>query len=180
MTNDIRALCIARQCTEPAYRRWLCKNHYRQSLRDGEPLPPTMAKRKSTLGYFRLHENLGKAADYKCVVCGAQARDWAYDKKGETLQGTNGLDYAMDPKHYSPMCRSCHIAYDRKPECPKGHTLPPNKGYCRECNLEYSRETRRLNKQAAAIVGLGFKAYIAQYTASRTVAQEIIGPPPGK
>lgn len=57
--------------------------------------------------YSTLHEWIrkkrGKASNYKCEDCGKQARDWA------NIYHT----YSRNLEEYVPLCRKCHIDYDK-------------------------------------------------------------------
>lgn len=64
--------------------------------------------------HWRVRESRGPAKLLKCVHCaengtGKQASDWA------CLHGRDG----EDPVDYVPLCRRCHIAYDKS-----GHRVP--------------------------------------------------------
>jgi DNA-directed RNA polymerase subunit RPC12/RpoP len=50
-----------------------------------------------------IRKKKGKAGNYKCVHCGKQARDWA------------NIDhvYSRDLDDYIPLCRKCHIKFDK-------------------------------------------------------------------
>jgi hypothetical protein len=57
--------------------------------------------------HSRVARERGKAKLYPCYdECGRQANDWA------TIHGRNGL--SIDD--YIPLCRSCHVRYDRSYE----------------------------------------------------------------
>lgn len=51
-----------------------------------------------------IRDKKGKAGNYKCVHCDKQARDWA------------NIDhiYSRDLDDYIPLCRKCHIKFDKK------------------------------------------------------------------
>ena len=51
----------------------------------------------------RVRYERGRADEYDCVRCGGSARDWAH---------VHGAD-PVDIYGYQPMCRRCHIEYDR-------------------------------------------------------------------
>lgn len=52
----------------------------------------------------RLHKVRGKASAHPCVRCNRQARDWAQ------IHSEDGTDPWAD---YVPLCRACHLRYDR-------------------------------------------------------------------
>lgn len=67
----------------------------------------------------RLRRTRGKASDHKCVSCGSQAHEWAYQNTGDTqyAKSSDGvhwdsLPYSEDLDDYAPMCRSCHRKMD--------------------------------------------------------------------
>lgn len=61
-----------------------------------------------------LHQNLrrhkGSASAHRCIGCGGQGYDWAFQHTGP----------ADNPENYAPMCRSCH----RKLDYSKGTPIP--------------------------------------------------------
>lgn len=72
----------------------------------------------------------GRASDLTCVECGSPAYDWAYDGRDpEERRGSNGagrpeLAYSMNPDHYEPKCRPCHLRGDLAVEvCARGHVM---------------------------------------------------------
>jgi hypothetical protein len=81
---------------------------------------------KSTVGYRAAHariaSSLGKATDHACVRCSQPAAEWAYahDDPDEitALHRVWGkartVRYSVNPSHYQPMCRSCHIRFDHE------------------------------------------------------------------
>lgn len=60
--------------------------------------------------YFRNHGRVyaarGKASARDCARCDMPAKDWAQ------VHDTDGTEVT----HYIPLCRSCHLRYDRTPE----------------------------------------------------------------
>lgn len=64
-----------------------------------------------TYDYFYLHELVrktrGRACEHLCIACGEQAAHWA------SVHGKDGTDIWED---YTPMCISCHHAYDETSE----------------------------------------------------------------
>lgn len=103
----------------------------------------------------RVYAAKGRAADYLCVDCGATAHDWAYDGADpEELYGANGsgrpvLAYSMDPDHYAPKCRPCHLQADRAVEiCAQGHEMAlagkrTHARGCAQCDRERRAEYAR-------------------------------------
>ena len=68
----------------------------------------------SKVHHQRLRRNIGRASLFPCIVCGEQARDWAYQYTDqEPLRDpVSGEIYSLDPQHYRPMCRRCHKIFD--------------------------------------------------------------------
>ena len=78
------------------------------------------------VGYKRAHarvkEQKGTASSKKCVKCGAQAAEWAYDGDShgynEVLPTNHkSLPYSTSASHYKAMCLSCHRGTDREVGC---------------------------------------------------------------
>lgn len=127
-----RQMCTVHGCTRKNFGLGYCQLHYGRIQRHGDPLVALAAPRTKTgmenhqwkgsdLGYRSAHDRIeyrrGKARDCACVHCGTQAWDWAYDHADPNeLAGHNGpywCLYSADPDHYIPLCRSCHIKWDR-------------------------------------------------------------------
>lgn len=66
----------------------------------------------------RCREMWGRASQYSCIRCGAQALDWAYDGSDSTQLGS-GKFHSRFPEFYMPLCRSCHQRLDT----PKGDRI---------------------------------------------------------
>lgn len=64
-------------------------------------------RRKVNIKPGQMHERVritrGPASNYTCEDCDDEARDWAQ------LHDTSGTDES----DYVPLCRSCHLGYDR-------------------------------------------------------------------
>ncbi|MGU3650670.1 hypothetical protein [Mycolicibacterium sp. A43C] len=98
---------------------------YGNAVAHPTPRPPIgdpAGWRKDDVGYLGAHTRTrrlrGKAEQYSCVDCGAQAHDWAYDhldsdERTEQM-GEYTLAYSLDPAHYAPLCRSCHVLFDKQ------------------------------------------------------------------
>jgi hypothetical protein len=56
--------------------------------------------------HARVRRARGPAKAHDCARCPARAHDWAQ------LHGKDGFD----PADYIPLCRSCHLLYDRTDE----------------------------------------------------------------
>ena len=74
--------------------------------------------------YNAAHENVvktrGRAAEYECLHCGGPARDWAYNHSDpneaeQYREQTKAIVfYSMHAEYYIPLCKTCHLKYDRK------------------------------------------------------------------
>jgi len=68
--------------------------------------------------YVKAHRQVaasrGRADDHMCVACYGPAHQWAYKYTDPNPMFSGGTVYSHDPSHYQPMCRSCHIAFDRE------------------------------------------------------------------
>jgi len=77
-----------------------CDRHRGKGKRKGR-------KRSDNPGLIARHDRVrydrGWADEYECQNCDRQALDWAQ------IHGTDG----MDVMHYVPLCRYCHVLYDR-------------------------------------------------------------------
>lgn len=64
-------------------------------------------KRTDSPGKVARHDRVryerGRADKYSCIGCGEAARDWAQ------IHGSDPIDVFA----YQPMCRRCHLEYDR-------------------------------------------------------------------
>jgi hypothetical protein len=93
---------------------------YYQRLRNGEHTA-TARPLLEQVGYKGAHSRLfrqrGLASAHLCVACGQPATDWSYNytDPGAAIEPEGrhkGCAYSSDPMHYSPRCRSCHVAFD--------------------------------------------------------------------
>ena len=67
----------------------------------------------------------GKASGYLCIECGSTAMDWAYQHSDPLVTSTD-RPFSQDIKHYSPMCRRCHLKLDKVHERMDRETLKKN------------------------------------------------------
>ena len=74
-----------------------------------------------TIGYMAAHKRLrraqGSASRHKCVGCGGQAFQWAYNHQDPheltcDAAYSKGFRYSLDFDYYDPMCASCHKIVD--------------------------------------------------------------------
>jgi hypothetical protein len=89
----------------------------------------------------------GKADDYVCFHCQAQARHRAYDdcdskvQRGPVPSGLI-LDFSSNPWHYIPLCVSCHFKFD-------GRTL--GGGYPIEAARSGGKKSTRISPRLEAL-----------------------------
>lgn len=116
------------------------------------------------LGYTGAHERVyrakGPASAHRCTDCGAGATEWSYDGRDADeltcTRRTSVVAYSLDPSHYEPRCKRCHIAFDMGVsvgQCKRGHLLAEtasSSGQCRECHRVWKREYRQRRRQERA------------------------------
>lgn len=122
-----RGNCTIEGCERKHEGKGLCRLHNARRRRYGDPLyvglrcgEQHQSWRGDLVGYQAVHLRLkalrGKASDQFCG-CGQRATDWAYDHSdpGEKTELKYGfyMPYSTDLDHYRPMCRSCHVGFDR-------------------------------------------------------------------
>lgn len=144
-----------------------CQTHYHRFWRTGS-LELIEKELRTDLSYYGAHSrvksNLGSAHKNPCIMCGGEAKEWAYDGTDESeLQGSVNLNgtsypvkYSVWPEFYMPLCIVCHRRLDagnrakRRTACRKGHAMTesntmyrPDRGAnareCRQCNWESYR-----------------------------------------
>ena len=122
--------CSVDGCDREVQAQGWCNAHYKRWMRYGDPdyiTPPRIGERNhqwggDDIGYAGAHDRVvrakGKAKDFRCVRCGSQAQDWAYDHSDpderivpEGLRSA-GSPYSLNVDSYIPMCKSCHKKYD--------------------------------------------------------------------
>ncbi|MEV4722483.1 hypothetical protein [Micromonospora humida] len=78
-------------------------------------------RRKVEVGYGGAHQRVrgrrGSASQHTCR-CGNQAGHWAYthadyDQAADETGKEAGRPYSMNPAFYVPLCRPCHVRWDR-------------------------------------------------------------------
>ena len=67
--------------------------------------------------HYRVVARRGRAAEYRCVDCGAQAAEWSYNHEDVTHERVHEtpkgpVPYSPWPEFYSPRCKSCHAVFD--------------------------------------------------------------------
>lgn len=95
-----------------------CGRAERAAARRGRAL----VRRPSYIGaHTRVYSARGRAADYLCR-CGARAEEWAYDHSDpeaitapwrDQAGALRDVTYSGKPEHYIPMCKSCHLRFDK-------------------------------------------------------------------
>lgn len=148
-----------------------CQTHYHRWWRTGSPVGVKQAKGASgsaavswkgnDITYFGAHGRIkrtrGSATKYPCSGCGNAATQWSYDhadadQKWATF-GNRVIAYSVDPDHYQPLCRGCHIKRDRKSgwpqrtHCVNKHPFDDENTYIRP---DGERTCRRCAKDRAA------------------------------
>lgn len=122
--------CQVDGCEKPHDSNGYCIAHAHRARRYGDPthvptpLEPGDPKawRKAEVGYLGAHNRVrrlqGAARTYPCQHCGSEARDWAYDHDdpNELYKAVKGymLPYSIDPGHYMPLCKPCHVVMDKR------------------------------------------------------------------
>lgn len=111
--HDSNGYCLAHA---HRLRRYGDATHVPARLQSGDP----NGWRNGTVGYMGAHNRVrrlrGNAKAQACQHCGDEARDWAYDHQDptevhEVIDGYQ-VAYSVDPTHYLPLCKSCHVKFD--------------------------------------------------------------------
>lgn len=144
-----------------------CQTHYHRWWRNGDTSAVKVAGLKEDpyeLSYRGMHTRVsslwGKANEYPCAMCGAPAREWAYDgtdptAKDELIAGKWPVKFSVFPEFYFPACHPCHRALDagaraaRRKRCSYGHALTPENVYTAP-SKPGSRECKTCRKTASA------------------------------
>lgn len=122
-----RQVCGVPGCSRPHKAKGWCELHGSRVKSTGDPLVPGRIgpvgplKAQVTIrqAHRRVERQRGKASAHPCSRCSAAAADWAYDWQDEyALEAPNGSLYSLDPGHYLPLCKSCHLRFDhwRRPK----------------------------------------------------------------
>jgi len=90
-----------------------------------------------------------KASTRKCLHCGEQASEWAYDHQDPDERISARGAFSDKKEHYIPLCVSCHRKFDSRGKCRAGHPFTEESTYwyrgyrlCRVCRKERARELR--------------------------------------
>lgn len=105
----------------------MCKMHYERTRKHGDAGPVESLIGTDDITYCGAHDRVkyarGKASEYDCVHCGGKAAEWAYTRtcpreRWELKELPSGskreVPYSPDPDRYIPLCRPCHIKFDRE------------------------------------------------------------------
>lgn len=124
-------VCSVDGCDRPLLCCGMCNMHYLRKQKHGSPYtvlpsggPRPGGGRKRTsgaIGYVASHARIyidrGRADVYNCAHCGEPAVDWAYDHTDPDERIDSNVRpstaYSIDPARYLPLCRPCHIRFDR-------------------------------------------------------------------
>ncbi|MCX4655529.1 hypothetical protein OG249_26990 [Streptomyces microflavus] len=68
--------------------------------------------------HHHVAEAKGRAAEHRCIRCSSPAEHWALlhgepDIKRDGTGRDAGRPFSINPEQYAPMCRSCHVRWDR-------------------------------------------------------------------
>lgn len=66
--------------------------------------------------HSRLYRLFGPARSFPCISCAGEALDWAYQYTAgdQEVVDSRGIRYSDNLSDYKPMCRKCHMAFDRE------------------------------------------------------------------
>lgn len=112
--------------------------------------------------HHHVRRTRGWADTFECIACLGPAEQWALIHGSPGIQqDANGREFSLDPMDYQPMCRSCHLRYDRPfvTHCPQGHPyagdnlfIDQGRRKCRTCYRARFRERywrKKAERQAA-------------------------------
>lgn len=107
--REPRRECSVEDCSGRHYARGLCGRHWKNFSRYGD------AEANYAAAHAKARKRWGDASANRCVRCGGQAKDLAYQHTaGENeLRTPKGSPFSMNPEDYAPMCGICHSALDR-------------------------------------------------------------------
>lgn len=105
------------KCKACYMREWQNKRHHARPVDQSHPLY------KEEVGYqgahLRIRNARGLPSEYKCILCGVDATEWALSADAEDLRygpcatGRKPMTaFSLRINDYLPMCRNCHRAYD--------------------------------------------------------------------
>jgi hypothetical protein len=115
-----RPQCSVAECGKQMYAKTYCETHYRRHRIYGDY---EYVQRQYYVGdnisynglHYRLRRWFGSARNQACIFCGMSAFDWAYmgTDPNERYDEATGMPFSPDLIHYQPLCRSCHVRFDR-------------------------------------------------------------------
>jgi len=116
--------CSIDSCEGKLKAKGMCDKHYMRMRRNGDPLNPGRYEyKRGVRKYSSAHEFViaakGRAAEHNCLHCGEQARDWAYNHEDPNeveqyrKQTKAVVAYSMHAEYYIPLCKHCHLEFDR-------------------------------------------------------------------
>lgn len=114
------AICSVAGCDRPHTSLGYCRAHYMRVWQRGDPRADRSVR---TFGdepgyhaaHYRIYNLRGRADDYLCQHCGETALEWAYtnDCPDERVS-PESWRYSLDPARYMPLCKPCHVRFDRE------------------------------------------------------------------
>ncbi len=109
--------CQEQGCVNPPRSTFtpLCEMHYYRIRRNGTTELRDMRRpdAKYRAAHSRIGRDRGKAYEYPCIDCGAQAHHWSYTHSDpDKLVSDSGQPYSLDTNYYEPRCASCHMIFD--------------------------------------------------------------------
>ena len=112
-----RTSCGVEGCDRPHLAHGLCSTHYARARSTGDPGPAEI--RSGIASYSGAHAQVeranGPAAAHECRHCHVPAAQWAYDHSDPSplYHPIYGSPYSTDADRYMPLCRPCHVRFDR-------------------------------------------------------------------
>ena len=119
--------CDVDGCENKHEAHGLCKKHLYRVERNGTTNKKLFRKKRRTFIFYysahtRVRDKRGSASEQKCLFCGGQAEDWAYNHQeaDEQLVGKVKVRnkeymcyYSTNPYDYIPLCKKDHREFDR-------------------------------------------------------------------
>lgn len=116
--------CSVEGCERAHEYRGFCSMHAQRLRKSGtttDPVPRAADDhhlwRGRSIGYTAAHMRVrsarGPAKHQMCRHCGRAASDWAYSHDDPDALVSEQGEYSANPAFYLPLCRSCHVLFDR-------------------------------------------------------------------